>query len=1090
MSISKAAFSQYIKELRFRELFNEMGWNNDLTVQPVVIENTPYNLQAVAVKCGLKILTCSTPALPDSALRKKLDTQIKKLFYHYLLICIDESGAQRWIIPVKKSEGRELVFIDYSDHQAPELLFQKVSQLTFSLEQEERLTIVDVSKRVNDVFIVNSEKITKQFYDKFKKEHTSFLKFIKGIKEITDQQWYASLMLNRLMFCYFIQKQGFLDGNKNYLRDKLNACKQKKGKDQFYSFYRNFLLVLFHEGLNDPSQSKKIKDEIGRVPYLNGGLFDVHELERENKQIEIADKAFESLFDFFDQYEWHLDTRQTSTGKDINPDVIGYIFEKYINDRAEMGAYYTKEDITDYISKNCIIPFLFDETKRNYPKAFQPDGELWQSVKNSGTEYIYDAVKKGVELPLPAEIAIGVDTNKPNLIERRKEWNKPAPEEYALPTEIWREVVERRNRFTEIKNNIDAGEIKQINDFITYNLNIRQFAQDVIENTADPEFLKHFYKALSSVTILDPTCGSGAFLFAAMNILEPLYEACLLRMENYISDSKKGKFKFFEDILAEVQSPHHPNREYYIYKSIILRNLYGVDIMKEAVEIAKLRLFLKLMATIEVDYRKKNLGVEPLPDIDFNIRAGNTLVGYAKEADIDKAFEEKLDLYNHKEKIKEKCEMASRSFSRYKEIQLSDGDDYSGFKGAKDELNARLLELNSELDKLLHSHSSAAKFDAWEKSHQPFHWFAEFYEIIHGRGGFDVIIGNPPYVVYTESRFVYQLKNYQSLSTSNLYAFCMERSYSIILQDGRFGMIVPNSSISADKMSVIQDIITRSRQSWISNFAWRPSKLFEGADMLLAIIITSPEIKNKINVSKYIKWYNEYRYSLFNNLEYKDATELKITGSIPKIPSPHYTKILTKMQNSSNSRTINYFYSDIPTNYYLFYFRAVQYWVKILDKEPIFLEDGVQRSTGEMKAIYAGNEKLKYTIIAILSSNLFFIHYITWASCQVINSRDFLFPIDLNSFDSGLISSLYKLGKDLQKDFQINSNIISRSYSSRGRDFLMQKQHYYIKKSKSIIDKIDFVLAAHYGFSEEELDFIINYDIKYRMGKELEGEEE
>jgi hypothetical protein len=126
-------------------------------------------------------------------------------------------------------------------------------------------------------------------------------------------------------------------------------------------------------------------------------LFDEHELEKPHPKIDIDDKAFERIFDFFDQYEWHLDTRITASGKDINPDVIGYIFEKYINDRANMGAYYTKEDITDYISKNCILPYLFDETKRNYAKAFNADAELWQMVKQSGDEYIYDAVKKGVK---------------------------------------------------------------------------------------------------------------------------------------------------------------------------------------------------------------------------------------------------------------------------------------------------------------------------------------------------------------------------------------------------------------------------------------------------------------------------------------------------------------------------------------------------------------------------------------------------------------------------------------------------------------------------------------------------------------------
>lgn len=121
----------------------------------------------------------------------------------------------------------------------------------------------------------------KQFYDKFKNEHGAFLQFIKGISEQANQEWYASLMLNRLMFCYFIQKKGFLDNNKNYLRDKLLACKSKKGKVKFYSFYRDFLLVLFHKGLNEPTQSSDTKIEIGKIPYLNGGLFDEHELENE-----------------------------------------------------------------------------------------------------------------------------------------------------------------------------------------------------------------------------------------------------------------------------------------------------------------------------------------------------------------------------------------------------------------------------------------------------------------------------------------------------------------------------------------------------------------------------------------------------------------------------------------------------------------------------------------------------------------------------------------------------------------------------------------------------------------------------------------
>ena len=311
-----------------------------------------------------------------------------------------------------------------------------------------------------------------------------------------------------------------------------------------------------------------------------------------------------------------------ATTDEINPDVLGYIFEKYINQK-QMGAYYTKEDITEYIAKNTVIPYLFDAAQKKCAIAFQPDSALWRLLRDDPDRYIYEPVRKGVDVPLPAEIARGMTD-----VSQRDGWNRPAAPEFALPTETWREHVARRQRCQELRDKLLAGEVHQINDLITYNLDLRQFAEDVISNCEGPELLRAFYQAISTVTVLDPTCGSGAFLFAALNILEPLYEACLDRMQAFVDDLERsgerhhpGKFADFRRILAEVDK--HPNRRYFILKSIIVNNLYGVDIMEEAVEICKLRLFLKLVAQVD---RVKDL--EPLPDIDFNIRPGNTLVGF------------------------------------------------------------------------------------------------------------------------------------------------------------------------------------------------------------------------------------------------------------------------------------------------------------------------------------------------------------------------------------------------------------------------------------------------------------------------------
>src|SRR6266700_2011203 len=285
-----------------------------------------------------------------------------------------------------------------------------------------------------------------------KNSMTAFLTFMEGITSQADREWYASLMLNRLMFVYFIQRQGFLDtkkpgaldGDPNYLSNRLKMMQEQHGKDTFHTFYRYFLLRLFHDGLSKPQHSPALEKLLGKVPYLNGGLFDVHVLEHDNPDIQIPDEAFEKLFGFFDDFDWHLDDRPLRNDKEINPDVLGYIFEKYINQK-QMGAYYTKEDITEYISKNTIIPYIVEAAEQKCLIAFDADGPVWSLLRDNPDRYIYDAVKKGCEQPLPPEIEVGVQD-----ISRRAEWNKPASTDYALPTEIWREVAARRARYAEI----------------------------------------------------------------------------------------------------------------------------------------------------------------------------------------------------------------------------------------------------------------------------------------------------------------------------------------------------------------------------------------------------------------------------------------------------------------------------------------------------------------------------------------------------------------------------------------------------------------------------------------------------------------
>ena len=438
----RQTFNDLIQNGQFREFFiMEMGWNNvhGNTQLPVyVIDEKEVSITAIAERNGFQVLECEIEEIPSSSFCKKLDLKLRKQADSYILIfhlpSLGGAGGglhHLWVAPVKKTEKRDLVFVEYETLDLADFIFSKIDGLTFNVD--EHTTIMDVKERIQTAFVVNSEKLTKDFYQGFRKQHSAFVKFISGIDDEIDEkhnsnkQWYASIMLNRLMFCYFIQKKGFLDGNTNYLREKLAWVRREQGEDRFFqSFYRGFLTRLFHGGLDAPRHSREFESMYGRIPYLNGGMFDEHTLEQQYADIDISDEAFDSLFAFFDQWHWHLDDRHTATGKDINPDVLGYIFEQYINDRAAMGAYYTKEDITEYIGKNCILPFLMDKVRtatKDSEKYFRPNGYVWQTLAQSGDRYIYDAVKKDYtedwQEQIPDYIAMGIDTDEPNRLERR-----------------------------------------------------------------------------------------------------------------------------------------------------------------------------------------------------------------------------------------------------------------------------------------------------------------------------------------------------------------------------------------------------------------------------------------------------------------------------------------------------------------------------------------------------------------------------------------------------------------------------------------------------------------------------------------------
>lgn len=1097
-NLDRMAVRERLASFDFGELFTqELGWDypKGPTRHTLAVGQEAFPVEVVAEKRGVRIFHVGPRQdgnLPDYPLRRAIDAEITKLSFEHLNIFTDSrTQAQVWQY-VARHPDRPAAFREYryDAGHSYESLLQKLDGISFSLDDEEGLTLDGVTRPLRDA--MDRDVVTKRFYERFRKEQLAFQEFIRGLDSAENQRWYSSVMLNRLMFVWFIQKKGFLDADTAYLRTRLRQVQERRGGDQFHSFYRSFLLRLFHEGLGSPGRTPELDGLLGRIPYLNGGIFQKHPIEESCPEIQIPDAAFERIFAFFDDYDWHLDDRPISRtdGREINPDVLGYIFEKYINQK-QMGAYYTKEDITGYISKNTIIPFLFDRIREVRPEVFARDGYAWRRLRADPDRYIYPAVRKGVDLELPAHIASGLHD-----VAQRDRWNETAAAEFALPTEIWRETVARRQRCTELRQRLrDAGQPLEIDDLITLNLDVRQVAQDVIEGCDSPDVLSALWTALAGrgatepggachgLTILDPTCGSGAFLFAALNVLKPLYEACLQRMRAFLADWQAAGNdphpnlrKRYECVLGQVDG--HPNADYFILKTIILANLFGVDIMDEAVEICKLRLFLKLAAQVEPDSGKPNLGVEPLPDIDFNIRAGNTLVGFASLDDVKRAMGDDLIKKLALPDIQERAGDAASAYGLFRQMQTEKGMDSEEFRAAKTALRQRLGALEDELNRYLAEDYGVnlkrkGAYEKWLASHRPFHWLVDFYGIMQ-HGGFDVIIGNPPYVVYSEGAVGYRLDPavYSTLECRNLYGYVTERSLRLVAHGGRVSLIVQLTALSAERMRGVQELMLGRGPLWLAAFPRRPESMFDGVEMPVTII-TSAAGRPRLQTTRVARFYACERFAAMDVLAYQCHRIRLAAHRVGKMGTGPGTAVLEKIMGGPLLLAT---LSATEAEHMLYYQEACRYWTKACVGYPFFRRNGGCLAPPHGRTMTFPTRDACAFAACLLNSSLFYWFYSAFSDCEHINdSLVASFPVAGQWGEHDWCAVWSALAADMQR----NS---SRKTITTKQGHRIEYDEMDAARSKPILDTIDRVLARHYGFTDEELDFIINYDIKYRMG--------
>ena len=862
----------------FETLFlEELGWDRVADPDSMAVPDTALGgnrLRPIAAKRGVIIWHCACK--PESRVRQQLDREAARRSAERLLVFADDD-EHLWLWPERRpSGGTRHVVHTYRPGQPNPALEQRIQRILFSLAEESNLTTLAVRERVRTAF--NAERITNRFYKDITKQRQQLASSIRGLAGDKDRDLYASILLDRLIFLYFIQQKRFLDNDPEYLKRRLQMVRKWQGPDRFFGFYRDFLVPLFHQALGSPVPEypdAKTREVIGDVPYVNGGLFLEIPLER-NHTINVPDAAFKEVLQTFDQYRWHLDERPTGDPNEINPEVLGYILEQHINQK-QMGAYYTADDITGYMCGVTIAGRFLDRMN---------DASIWVMLRQEPDRYIHDAMRHGADdcnrFPCTLKPADWIGS----------EWEEDAPPEVGLPTEKLRETAHRVLTFRDIQRRIQFGEIGDVDAAVTANLNLVQLALDWLSKQTSATVLLTAWQTLATLKVLDPTCGSGAFLLASMKVLEELYEAVFEGIRHHVAGSNSP-----DPYLKAIVSDSKGNSAYFLRKSIALHNLYGVDILEEAVEIARLRLFLALVATVAQRDR-----LEPLPDLDMNIRCGNILVGCVSTEDLQRVHGGDWVIADTVVALKEQAVELRDTYRRFQEAQ--EAEQRADVLKWKTKLQTGTDSLRNQLDRLYsRSDNQAAGWDfaEWRRTHQPLHWIAEFPEAVL-EGGFSVVVGNPPFV--SRNKVQYAFHGFDSGRTPDIYAPCLERSAQMIVNDGRLAMIAPISLVRGLKFEALRQTLERALPTrWFSVYDLIPGSLFK-AKVRPALLIGHAKGApvSEVSSSNLRRWRSEYREHLFETVIYsRSYSDQNLQSAWPMIGDSAASGLLKVLSTSGKS---------------------------------------------------------------------------------------------------------------------------------------------------------------------------------------------
>ncbi|EHV0356392.1 class I SAM-dependent DNA methyltransferase, partial [Campylobacter coli] len=431
---------------------------------------------------------------------------------------------------------------------------------------------------------------------------------------------------------------------------------------------------------------------------------------------------------------------------------------------------------------------------------------------------------------------------------------------------------------------------------------------------------------LNSIKICDPAVGSGHFLVSALNVMLSIYDELNLFNEEFYLEvqndeilitNHKGEFIKYKRPKTPKDKAHLIQQElFHTKKDIIENNLFGVDINPNSCEITKLRLWIELLKhSFYQSFEDENYhDLKTLPNIDINIKCGNSLVSYfetgkslshypnikermGKYKRIVKDYKE--GFYTDKSRINQEIKNLKISFKnfcfadKFKKEMKSFNDKcekyskkYGNFLAVDDEnlkffVSANLTlfdfdekEAAKEFANLKKEYDSIFNLE----SNHPFEWRFEFPEILDDDGnfkGFDLIIGNPPYIRQEELKELkpHLAKNYKVYKgTSDIYTYFYELGFNVLKDNGVLSYITSNKYTRAGYGEALREFLLKNVKV-LEYTDLNGIKVFDSATVDTSILCFEKS-KSKDNKFKYLSLSNEILKTCAYDIGlYKDFAE-------------------------------------------------------------------------------------------------------------------------------------------------------------------------------------------------------------------------